>query len=111
MQCPVCDERMKTIIRAEVEIDICPACKGIWLERGELDKLLEQEGGQSTPAADRARKPEHTRESEHHDHDHDHDQGHGSEERRVESERGAQPKRKGSWLGDILGGLGEGGGD
>ncbi len=40
MQCPVCGERLRAIVRYEVEVDICPGCKGVWLERGELDKIL-----------------------------------------------------------------------
>lgn len=40
MNCPVCSEKMKTIERLGVEVEICPGCKGIWLDSGELDKLL-----------------------------------------------------------------------
>nr|WP_283163276.1 zf-TFIIB domain-containing protein [Sporolactobacillus mangiferae] len=38
--CPVCDDvRMKEIERDGVQVDVCPSCKGVWLDRGELDKL------------------------------------------------------------------------
>lgn len=41
MDCPVCDNvRMREVDRDGVTIDICPQCKGVWLDRGELDKLL-----------------------------------------------------------------------
>jgi len=41
MNCPVCeDSRMKEVEKDGVLIDICPSCKGVWLDRGELDKLL-----------------------------------------------------------------------
>ncbi|ANS75970.1 hypothetical protein AWM70_16455 [Paenibacillus yonginensis] len=41
MKCPVChDVRMKEIQKDGVLIDVCPECKGVWLDRGELDKLL-----------------------------------------------------------------------
>lgn len=41
MICPVCnDVRMKEVEKDGVMIDICPNCKGVWLDRGELDKLL-----------------------------------------------------------------------
>lgn len=43
MKCPHCAD--STLVMAErqgVEIDYCPACRGIWLDRGELDKLLER---------------------------------------------------------------------
>jgi hypothetical protein len=43
MFCPVCDEvRMKEVEKEGVLIDICPSCKGVWLDRGELDKLLQE---------------------------------------------------------------------
>ncbi|MDN3955757.1 zf-TFIIB domain-containing protein [Sporolactobacillus laevolacticus] len=40
MFCPVCEDvRMKEVERDGVLIDICPSCKGVWLDRGELDKI------------------------------------------------------------------------
>lgn len=42
MFCPVCDQvRMREVERDGVMIDICPSCKGVWLDRGELEKILE----------------------------------------------------------------------
>jgi len=41
MNCPVCnDVRMREVEKDNVMIDICPDCKGVWLDRGELDKLM-----------------------------------------------------------------------
>ncbi|MFD1954983.1 zf-TFIIB domain-containing protein [Paenibacillus thailandensis] len=41
MQCPVCiDSRMREVEKNGILIDICPSCKGVWLDRGELDKLM-----------------------------------------------------------------------
>ena len=43
MKCPVCPD--VTLLMSEkqgVEIDYCPACRGVWLDRGELDKILER---------------------------------------------------------------------
>jgi len=43
MNCPVCRDQTLTMTeRSGVEIDYCPKCRGIWLDRGELDKLLER---------------------------------------------------------------------
>jgi Uncharacterized protein conserved in bacteria len=36
MKCPVCDENLREIDKYGVHIDICPGCKGMWLDRGEL---------------------------------------------------------------------------
>lgn len=42
MNCPVCDDvRMREVQKGDILIDICPSCKGVWLDRGELDKLME----------------------------------------------------------------------
>jgi len=41
MKCPVCpDATLLMTERQGVEIDYCPACRGVWLDRGELDKLV-----------------------------------------------------------------------
>jgi Zn-finger nucleic acid-binding protein len=43
MKCPACpDTTLVMTDRQGVEIDYCPACRGIWLDRGELDKLLDR---------------------------------------------------------------------
>ena len=43
MKCPHCIDTILTMAeRQGVEIDYCPACRGVWLDRGELDKLLEK---------------------------------------------------------------------
>src|SRR5690606_35820776 len=41
MKCPNCNETLLMTVRQNVEIDYCPQCSGIWLDKGELDKLLE----------------------------------------------------------------------
>ncbi|WP_438348031.1 zf-TFIIB domain-containing protein [Paenibacillus sp. FA6] len=41
MKCPIChDVRMREVDKNGVHIDVCPDCKGVWLDRGELDKLM-----------------------------------------------------------------------
>lgn len=43
MHCPVCKETQLVMTeRHGVEIDYCPSCRGIWLDRGELDKIIER---------------------------------------------------------------------
>lgn len=42
MKCPICEDvRMREVIKDGVTIDVCPDCKGVWLDRGELDKLMQ----------------------------------------------------------------------
>jgi uncharacterized protein len=52
MQCPLCNVALVMTERAGVEIDYCPGCRGVWLDRGELDKIIERsEGVAAMPAA------------------------------------------------------------
>ncbi len=41
MKCPTCEIDLHIAERQGVEIDYCPRCRGVWLDRGELDKLIE----------------------------------------------------------------------
>lgn len=42
MNCPVCEgSRMREVEKDGILIDVCPSCKGVWLDRGELDKLMQ----------------------------------------------------------------------
>ncbi|EJW15143.1 hypothetical protein PAV_9c00650 [Paenibacillus alvei DSM 29] len=41
MNCPICNNvRMREVEKEGVVIDVCPDCKGVWLDRGELEKLM-----------------------------------------------------------------------
>ncbi len=40
LMCPNCQEGMREISRNGVMIDVCPKCRGVWLDRGELEKLM-----------------------------------------------------------------------
>lgn len=43
MKCPVCkDKDLLMSERSGIEIDYCPECRGVWLDRGELDKIIER---------------------------------------------------------------------
>lgn len=94
MKCPRCNNlNLNLMERQGVEIDYCPECRGIWLDRGELEKIIERS---YTPAAVPV-YPEHQghhgehrqeyRENRHHD---DHDYGHDGQ------------RRKKSWLSEIF---------
>lgn len=48
MKCPACQETLTMSERQGVEIDFCPKCRGVWLDRGELDKILEREASLSS---------------------------------------------------------------
>ena len=60
MQCPVDGETLVMADRSGVEIDYCPKCRGVWLDRGELDKIIDRsEGAAPAPTAPPPRQPEH----------------------------------------------------
>ncbi|GIV10534.1 MAG: hypothetical protein KatS3mg020_0025 [Fimbriimonadales bacterium] len=42
MKCPVCNLELQMAVRSGIEIDYCPNCRGVWLDRGELDKIIER---------------------------------------------------------------------
>jgi Zn-finger nucleic acid-binding protein len=72
MKCPVCsDVDLVMSDRAGVEIDYCPRCRGVWLDRGELDKILEraQREEQQYTARPAAREPERGRRDDDEDRD------------------------------------------
>lgn len=42
MNCPICDNtRLREVDKEGILIDVCPTCKGVWLDRGELEKLMQ----------------------------------------------------------------------
>ncbi|MCI0557910.1 MAG: zf-TFIIB domain-containing protein [Nitrososphaera sp.] len=41
MKCPNCSGIMQEVQKHGVHVDYCPACKGVWLDRGEIDKILQ----------------------------------------------------------------------
>ncbi|HYG57494.1 MAG TPA: zf-TFIIB domain-containing protein [Symbiobacteriaceae bacterium] len=64
MRCPLCNTAMREIDRRGVRIDVCPECRGVWLDGGELDKLLAT--GESWEAEYRSSHPLSDRDYHHH---------------------------------------------
>ncbi|MDX1604887.1 MAG: zf-TFIIB domain-containing protein [Candidatus Competibacterales bacterium] len=73
MKCPACSNQdLKIAERKGIEIDFCPQCRGVWLDRGELDKIIERTMTELSSAA-----PEHAyRDPGRRGHDPDHDMAH-----------------------------------
>lgn len=86
MKCPNCKEVSLVMSdRQGVEIDYCPECRGVWLDRGELDKIIERsnlENNRPSPG-DQYRKDD-----RHSEKKYDHDNYHH--------------KKRGGWLSDIF---------
>jgi len=51
LMCPNDNSPMQTLDRAGVHFDMCPACRGVWLDRGELEKLMAAAAEEATAAA------------------------------------------------------------
>jgi uncharacterized protein len=89
MNCPVCNVALTMTDRQGVEIDYCPKCRGVWLDRGELDKIIERAAMESTTTRD----PEYQREHYPARHDDDDDDWH---------RHGHHKRKRRSLLGDIF---------
>lgn len=80
MKCPVCNVELKMADRQGVEIDYCPQCRGVWLDRGELDKIIERS---ATAMPSRARNDDDDDDDRRRYHDRDDDQaGHYKRKRK-----------------------------
>jgi hypothetical protein len=55
MKCPIDERELVMTERQGIEIDYCPTCRGVWLDRGELDKILERSAG--SPPRSESRPP------------------------------------------------------
>jgi len=84
MKCPVCaDTDLLMSDRQGIEIDYCPKCRGVWLDRGELDKIIERSAGNPAQSA-AVPQGEHRGRPTHRDHEYD------------------KRKKKSSLLGDLF---------
>jgi Zn-finger nucleic acid-binding protein len=75
--CPSCRVALVMSERQSIEVDYCPQCRGIWLDRGELDKIIERAGRKAAPSpqpsSSYARpQPERGYDDDHYDRSRDH---------------------------------------
>ena len=59
MACPVDGTALVMSERSGIEIDYCPSCRGVWLDRGELDKIIERNAASQAPQPAPASAPQH----------------------------------------------------
>jgi Zn-finger nucleic acid-binding protein len=57
MKCPNCDVFLVMADRSGIEIDYCPQCRGVWLDKGELDKIIERSAQAEAPSNVQAPMP------------------------------------------------------
>jgi Zn-finger nucleic acid-binding protein len=84
MNCPICNVALRMTERQGIEIDYCPQCRGVWLDRGELDKIIERSVSQPSPQQSPQAYPEkhdYQQENRQHDDKH-HEYGHKGHKRK-----------------------------
>lgn len=57
LMCPNDNAPMQTLERSGVQFDMCPSCRGVWLDRGELEKLMESASAEGRATAPQAAPP------------------------------------------------------
>ena len=109
MKCPVCDVALSISSREGVEIDFCPQCRGVWLDRGELDKVIERAAQSLAPSAAPAgggREERYDRPPPRYDDDdrrrYDDDHRGYDDRRRYDGRDSYRKKKKRSFLDDIF---------
>ena len=89
MLCPMCQETLLMTDRQGVEIDYCPKCRGVWLDRGELEKLIERSVGSMNATPGHGERQAYDHEDDYRD-------------RRDETHYQGKYKRRESWLSRIF---------
>ena len=100
MQCPVDGSALVMSDRQGIEIDYCPQCRGVWLDRGEIDKIVERSAiAPSTAPAQQQPQYSHPQQFQQHRESRDDD----DDDYRSDNRHGdGKHKRKESWLGELF---------
>ena len=102
MKCPTCSTvNLVMSERQGVEIDYCPECRGVWLDRGELDKIIAKSADQPDSRPQQApappQQPHYQPQGQQYSQGHGHQQGHG-----YQQGHGQKPYRKKSFLEELF---------
>lgn len=95
MNCPACNVALMMTERQGTEIDYCPKCRGVWLDRGELDKIIEKSLAGEAPRATSSGERGYDRERPRSDY---------RDDRRDDRDHGGRPyrKKKESFLSELF---------
>ncbi|MGU3576507.1 zf-TFIIB domain-containing protein [Brucellaceae bacterium C25G] len=95
MLCPIDNAELVMSERQGIEIDYCPKCRGVWLDRGELDKIIERSIPDEEPKSERQNEQRSTsRQYE--------DQSHDNRYRRDDDYEHKKYRKKKSLLGELF---------
>jgi Zn-finger nucleic acid-binding protein len=102
MRCPNDETTLVMSERSGIEIDYCPDCRGVWLDRGELDKIIDRSASMEQPSAapTQAPQPQQSQQSQQYDR-YDDDRRH--QQHYAPQQQGHYKKRKKeSWLSELF---------
>ncbi len=99
MQCPIDGSDLLITHREGIEIDYCPKCRGVWLDRGELDKLIERSAEREVYPTPKTTAPRYDNDP---DYKRKNDDDYYDSDDRYPDDRRKHGKRRGSFLGDIF---------
>ena len=91
MNCPVDGSELRMTERQGIEIDYCPQCRGIWLDRGELDKVLERSAQSTNPDERQQVAPQYRDERDRY-----------ADDRSYQGQEYGRKRKRGSFLEDLL---------
>lgn len=100
MKCPLCNVDLIMSERQGIEIDYCPQCRGVWLDRGELDKIIERSASLSAPVAAAPSAP-YASAPERYD-DRRYDERRYEDKYRDDYYKKSKKKKRGDFLGDLF---------
>lgn len=100
MQCPVDNTTLVMSDRQGIEIDYCPQCRGVWLDRGEIDKIIER-SNQDAHQTERPVMPHSPQPTQQH-REYDYDDDDNYRQRGDNHGQGHHKKHKESWFGELF---------
>lgn len=99
MKCPIDNAQLAITERQGIEVDYCPECRGVWLDRGELDKIIEKsEGGSERRESEQSRYRDEDRRRDH-DNDDDH---YRRDHHREDYHHGKKHHKRESFIGELF---------
>lgn len=101
MKCPVCNIELRITDRQGVEIDYCPQCRGVWLDRGELDKIIERSAMPPAPPA-RAQEAQYEDRSKRKNDEYFDDMDYGRQHRDDDDDDKRSGKKRKSFLSELF---------
>ena len=103
-KCPSCEVVMNEVTKAGVLIDVCPKCMGVWLDKGELEKIIAQSEAYDAQYYNENRKDNHDYDDDDHYGGHN-DKHHDKYSGKVYYDKNGKPMRRRGGFSEILGNL------